>query len=51
MFDLQENEKQKQYADFSAYLQLKELNYTDEQICNHLSCSQEYLQMIIDKFN
>lgn len=51
MFNLQENEKQKQFADFNAHLQLKELDYTDEQICNHLSCSQEYLKIIINKFS
>ena len=51
MLNLQENEKQKYFADFSAYLQLKEMNYTNKEVCNHLSCSQEYLQMIIDKFN
>ena len=51
MFDLKETAKQKQFADFSAYLQLKQLNYTDNQVINHLSCSKEYLKMIIDKFN
>ena len=51
MFDLQENEKQKQFADFSAYLQLKKMNYTDKDISNHLSCTKEYLQMIKDKFD
>lgn len=51
MFNLEESEKQKQFADFSAYLQLKRLNYTDEDVVDHLSCSTEYLKMIIEKFN
>lgn len=51
MFNLQENEKQKQFSDFSACLQLKQLDYTNEQICNHLTCTEEYLKMIIYKFN
>ena len=51
MFKLEENEKQKHFADFSAYLQLKKLSYTDEDVINHLSCTEEYLKMIINKLN
>ncbi len=51
MFNLEENEKQKHFADFSAYLQLKELSYTDEEIINHFSYTEEYLKIILNKFN
>lgn len=51
MCNLQENEKQKHFADFSAYLQLKKMNYTDKDIMRHMSCTKEYLQIIKGKFD
>ena len=51
MFNTKETTLQSQFADFSVYLQLKRLNYTNKEAINHLSCTNEYLQIIIDKFN
>ncbi|MFV0531748.1 MAG: hypothetical protein ACK5MD_09985 [Flavobacteriales bacterium] len=48
--DLQENENQKQVADYQAYLELKKLHYTNTDIAKHLSYSKKELGYLISRF-
>lgn len=45
-----ENQRQKEVADHSVYLQLKKLKYTNEEIANHLSYTNNELSILISKF-
>lgn len=47
---LKESEKQSKIANYFTYLQLKEINYSDDDICNHLSCSNQQLKKLILSF-
>tara|TARA_R110002049_G_scaffold236643_1_gene409759 strand:+ start:1107 stop:1559 length:453 start_codon:yes stop_codon:yes gene_type:complete len=44
-----ENDKQRDVADYNVYLQLKELNYTNEDIAKHLSYSKKELGCLISQ--
>ena len=44
-----ENDKQREVADYNVYLQLKELNYTNENIAKHLSYSKKELGCLISQ--
>ena len=50
MFDFEETPEQRDVADYSAYLQLKELNYTDAKIADHMSYTKQQLVDLISKF-
>ena len=50
MFDIEETPEQRDIADYSAYLQLKKLNYTDVKIANHMSYTEQQLADLIAKF-
>ena len=46
----EETPQQAQIADYNAYLQLKQLNYTNEAIADHLSYSKENLGYLISRY-
>ena len=50
MFDIQETPEQRDIADYSAYLQLKRLHYTDAKIADHMSYTKQQLADLITKF-
>ena len=50
MIDVQESQEQKDIADYSAYLQLKKLNYSFVDIANHLSYTEQQLEILLTKF-
>ncbi|MBO3096815.1 hypothetical protein [Gelidibacter pelagius] len=45
-----ETPQQREIADHNVYLQLKDLNYTNEEIANHMSYSKENLGYLISRF-
>lgn len=47
--DYKETPEQKHVADYSVYLQLKELKYTNEDIAEHLSYTKEELGFLISR--
>jgi hypothetical protein len=51
MIDIEETPEQIDIADYSAYLQLKKLNYTDTKIANHMSYTKQQLADLIIKFS
>ncbi len=50
MIDFEETPEQRDIADYSAYLQLKKLNYTDADIAEHMSYTKQQLANLITKF-
>lgn len=50
MLFFKENNKQKQIADYSVYIELKQLNYTDLEIAKHLSYTEKELLELIEEF-
>lgn len=49
MTDFKETPQQKDIADYNVYLQLKQINYTNADIANHLSCSKKELGYLISR--
>lgn len=47
---MEESEDQKKYGNYCAYLELKKINYTDEQIASQLYCSVEEFEKLKAKF-
>jgi len=50
MFNTEETPEQIDIADYSAYLQLKKLNYSDAKIAAHMSYTKQQLADLIAKF-
>ncbi len=50
MFEFEETPEQREIADYSAYLQLKKINYTDADIADHMSYTKQQLANLITKF-
>ena len=50
MFEFEETPEQREIADYSAYLQLKKINYTDKDIADHMSYTKQQLANLITKF-
>ena len=50
MIDFEETPEQIDIADYNAYLQLKNLKYTDAKIADHMSYTKQQLADLITKF-
>jgi hypothetical protein len=51
MVNIEETPEQTQIADYNAYLQLKDLNYSDKDVAKHMSYTMRQMNELKSKFS